>query len=357
MSADRDDDAELSIGDSIADHAEMRSVRPTPHHSAAGVTSPHHYGGAMAHRPFRFGVQVSTAADRATWEEIARRAEGLGYSTLTMPDHFGPQLAPLPALMAAAGATTTLRVGALVFDNDYKHPVVLAKELATMDVLSDGRVEIGLGAGWMVSDYEQSGIAYDSAGVRVDRFSEGLTIIKRSMADGAFSHAGEHYTITGYDGLPKPVQRPHPPILIGGGGPRVLGIAAREADIVGINATLTAGHVGPEALATMTAAAVDEKIAITRSAAGDRWDDIELNIRAFLVNVTDDRAGALDGIAAMVGLSADEVASTPFALVGSPTAIVDDLLARRERWGFSYVIVGADEMTAFAPVVAELAGR
>lgn len=306
---------------------------------------------------FRFGVQMSTAADRTAWVESARRVEDLGYSTLTMPDHFGDQLAPLPALMAAAEATTTLRVGAVVFDNDYRHPVVLAKELATMDLLSGGRVEIGLGAGWMITDYEQSGIAYDSAKVRIDRFVEGLSIVKQSMSDGAFSFSGEHYRISDYDGLPKPVQRPHPPILIGGGGRRMLRIAACEADIVGINATLSAGVVGPDAVASMTAQAVDDKVAIARAAAGPRWDSIELNVRAFLVNVTNDRAGALEGIAATVGLTPGDVAATPFALVGDPAAIVDDLLARRERWGFSYVIVGPGDIDAFAPVVAELAGR
>ena len=159
-----------------------------------------------------------------------------------MPDHFGDQLAPVPALQCAADATTTLRLGALVYDNDYKHPVVLAKELATMDVLSDGRVEIGLGAGWMVSDYEQAGIPYDPPGVRVSRFIEGLAVIKGALGDGPFSFHGEHYTITDYDGFPKPVQSP-PPVLIGGGGPRVLTFAAREADIVGINGTLTSGAV------------------------------------------------------------------------------------------------------------------
>jgi len=310
----------------------------------------------MPQKPFRFGVQASTAPTGAAWRDLARRVEASGYDCLTMPDHFTDQLAPVPALVSAAEVTESLRIGALVWDNDYKHPVVFAKEMATMDLLSDGRLEIGIGAGWMLSDYEQSGIAYDRPGVRIDRFVEGLAIIKGVMGDGPFDHAGEHYVVTGYHGHPKPVQRPHPPILIGGGGPRVLGIAAREADIVGINATMTAGAVGPEAIATMTAEAVDAKVAIVAEAAGDRLDSIEMNIRAFMVSVTDDRAGALTGIAAMIGVDRQMVESTPFALVGSPDQIVDDLLARRERWGFSYVIVGAEDVDAFAPVVARLAG-
>ena len=220
-------------------------------------------------RPFRFGVQMSTASDRAAWLDQARRIEDHGYDIATMPDHFTDQLAPVPALHSVLENTSTLRASALVFDNDYKHPAVLAKELATMDVLSEGRVEIGLGAGWMISDYEQVGMQYDRAGVRIDRFVEGLAVIKGVMAEGPFSFSGEHYTITDYDGLPLPIQRPHPPVLIGGGGKRVLSIAAREADIVGVNATLHAGVIGPEAIATMTAEAVTDKVAIVASAAAE----------------------------------------------------------------------------------------
>ncbi len=175
-------------------------------------------------------------------------------------------------MMMAAAVTEKLRVCALVFDNDYKHPIVLAKELATMDVLSDGRVEIGLGAGWMATDYEQSGIPYDTPGVRIDRFVEGLHIIKQAMQPGKFSHSGTHYTISEYDGLPKPVQT-RVPVLIGGGGKRVLGIAAREADIVGINPSLHTGEVTAETFANMSAESVDEKIAIVKAAAGDRMAD------------------------------------------------------------------------------------
>ena len=308
-------------------------------------------------RPFRFGVQLSTAADRAEWVGLARRAEDNGYAVATMPDHFSDQLAPVPALQAVLDATTTLRAGALVFDNDYKHPVVLAKELATMDVLSEGRVEIGLGAGWMISDYEQAGIPYDRAGVRIDRFVEGLAVIRGAMGAGPFSFDGEHYTVTDYDGLPKPVQSPCPPVLIGGGGRRVLSFAAREADIVGVNATLHAGVIGPEAIATMTAEAVAEKVAIVADAAGDRIADVEMNIRSFFVQVTDDRAGTIAGIAGMIGAEEAVVEQSPFALVGSTSKIVEDLVERRERYGFSYVIVGPDEIESFAPVVAELAGN
>ena len=308
-------------------------------------------------RPFRFGVQVNGTGSRQEWVDLARRVETNGYSTLTMPDHFTDQLAPVPALQCAADATSTLRLGALVYDNDYKHPVVLAKELATMDVLSDGRVEIGLGAGWMVTDYEQSGIPYDPPGVRVSRFIEGLAVIKGALGDGPFSFAGEHYTITDYDGSPKPVQSP-PPVLIGGGGPRVLSFAAREADIVGINATLTSGAVDASTFDSMTAEAVDQKVEVVRTAAGaaGRLDEIEMNLRAFMVFVTDDVDQALGTLSDFTGAPPEVIAASPFALVGPVDKIVDELRERRERWGFSYVIVGQDDVEAFAPVVAQLAG-
>jgi len=276
---------------------------------------------------------------------------------LTMPDHFTDQLAPVPALMSVADATTKLRVGALVWDNDYKHPVVLAKELATMDLLSDGRLELGIGAGWMITDYEQSGIPYERAGLRIERMIEGIDVMKGCFAQGPFSYAGKHYTITNYDGTPKPIQAPCPPILIGGGGKRVLTYAAQVADIIGINATMSAGAVGPEAIATMTAQAVDEKVDIVRDAVGSRLSHVEMNIRAFLVNITDDAVGAISRLSAAMGVEESMVAETPFALMGPPSKLIEDLIARRERWGFSYVIVGGEDIEKFAPVVAALSGK
>jgi probable F420-dependent oxidoreductase len=312
----------------------------------------------MTHpRRFRFGVQVSNAASGADWAAVARKAENLGYSTLLMPDHFGDQLAPVPALIAAADATTELRVGALVFDNDYKHPVVLAKEMATIDVLSGGRLELGIGAGWMVTDYQQSGIPYDAPGVRVDRLVEGLAVIKGLFADGAFDYSGEHYTISGMDGLPKPLTKPHPPILIGGGGERVLGLAAREADIVGINPNLKAGEVGPDAAADATAEATDRKVGWVRDAAGDRFDDLELNCLLFACIETDDRAGTTDMMAGLFGVTPGQMAEIPHALMGTVDEMCADLEARRERWGFSYFVVQHDALDTLAPVVARLAGN
>ncbi|MFT6293231.1 MAG: putative F420-dependent oxidoreductase [Ilumatobacter sp.] len=308
-------------------------------------------------RPFRFGVQLAATPTGVEWAEQARRVESHGYDIATMPDHFDKQFAPVPGLQAILSATTTLRASALVFDNDYKHPLVLAKELATMDVLSGGRVEIGLGAGWMIADYEQAGMEYDRAGLRIDRFVEGLAVIKGLMGPEPFSFEGQHYTIRNHDGFPKPVQGPHPPVIIGGGGKRVLGIAAREADIVGVNGTLHAGVIGDEAIATMTRDAVVDKVAIVAEAArkADRLDKIEMNVRTFFVSVTKDRSGQVSAMAELIGVDEQMIRESPFALIGTPDQIADDLIARREEFGFSYIIVGGAEADAFAPVVARLA--
>jgi probable F420-dependent oxidoreductase len=227
-----------------------------------------------------------------------------------------------------------------------------------MDVLSEGRVEIGLGAGWMISDYEQAGMQYDRPGVRIDRFVEGLHVIKSAMGPEAFSFEGDHYTISDYNGFPKPVQGPHPPVIIGGGGPRVLTIAAQQADIVGVNGQLHAGVIGPDAIATMTGDVVTEKVALVADAAeaAGRLDHIEMNIRTFFVSITDDRAGQVSGMAEMIGVEPQMIENSPFALIGSTDKIAEDIVERRERLGFSYVIVGADEIESFAPVVARLAG-
>src|SRR5215210_6083911 len=226
-------------------------------------------------RKFRFGAQCSYAGSREEWEAKVRRLEDLGYSTVCVPDHFDDQLAPIPALTAAAAATSTLRVGTLVLDNDYRHPLLTAKEAATVDLLSAGRFELGLGAGWMSSDYEQSGIALDPPGLRIERLEEALAIVKGLFAGGKFSFAGRHYTVTRHPGTPRPVQRPYPPILVGGGGRRILSLAGREADIVSVNFDLRSGSIGPQVGATATAEGTAEKLRWVREAAGDRFDDIE----------------------------------------------------------------------------------
>jgi probable F420-dependent oxidoreductase len=308
-------------------------------------------------RRFRFGAQLSYAGNRDAWAAKARRVEELGYSTLSMPDHFDDQLAPFPALVAAADATTTLRVGTLVLDNDFRHPLITAKEAATVDVLSGGRLELGMGAGWLRSDYVQSGIACDPPAVRIDRLAEAVTVVKGLFAGGKFSFSGRYYSVTGHPGTPLPVQRPRPPILLGGGGRRILSLAGREADIVSVNFDLSSGSIGTQVGATATAGATAEKIGWVREAAGDRFDDVELSHTAYLSMITDDREAVAAGMGLGFGLDAEQVIGMPNFLIGTVVEIADELERRRDELGFSYVVVGGECHEAMAPVVARLAGR
>jgi probable F420-dependent oxidoreductase len=244
-----------------------------------------------------------------------------------------------------------------VLDNDYKHPVVTAKEMATLDLLTGGRLELGIGAGWMTSDYERSGIPMDDAAVRVDRLEEGIAVIKGLFAEGNFSYQGKHYQVTELDGRPKPVQQPHPPLLVGGGGPRVLRLAAREADIVGVNPAIRSGRVDAEAARNGVAAATDQKVGWVRAEAGDRYANIEINLLIYACVVTDDRQGTLETMGPLFGLDPAELGEYPHAWVGSVDEICDGLVAGRERWDASYLVVqGVDAMNAAAPIVARLAG-
>ena len=311
----------------------------------------------MAHdRRFRFGAQISYAASGEEWAAKARRIEELGYATLCVPDHFDDQLAPFPALTAAALATSTLRVGTLVLDNDYRHPLVAAKEAATVDLLSGGRLELGMGAGWLGSDYEQSGIVCDSAGVRIDRLEEGLAVVKGLLAGGKFSFAGRHYTVTGHPGTPPSAQRPRPPILVGGGGRRILSVAGREADIVSVNFDLRSGSVGPHLGSTATAEATTERVRWVREAAGVRFGEVELSYTAYLTMVTEDREGVAGGLGSGFGLTAEQVLTMPNFAIGTVDQIADEIERRRDELGFSYVVVGGECYEAMAPVVARLAG-
>lgn len=307
-------------------------------------------------KPFRFAVQTSTAPDGKSWREKARKIEALGYSTLYIPDHFGDQWGPIVGMTIAAEATTTLNVGALVFDNDYRHPVVLAKEIATLDLASEGRVEFGIGAGWMKSDYDESGMDYDRPGVRIDRMVEGLSIMKQLWRDGTANLQGEHYAVTNAQGHPRPASSSSPKIVIGGGGKKVLSVAAREADIIGVNPNLNAGYVGPEVAASSKGDLYRERIQWIREAAGDRFDDLELQCLTFMVQFTDDRQQAYENLAPMFGLTPEEAMDVPIALAGTVEEIIETLQRRREEYGFSYVVVHEPEMEAFGEVVAKLAG-
>jgi len=316
----------------------------------------------MAHdRRFRFGVHSSDAAPGTAWADAARRVERLGFSTLFLRDHFDTQLGPIAAMTAAACATDTLRVGCLVFDNDYRHPLVLAKELATIAHISGGRVEVGLGAGWMAPDYEQAGMPFDAPGVRVSRMEEAVTVVKGLLSGKPVDFAGEHYSITGHTAYPVPATAPR--IMIAGGGPRMLRIAAREADIIGLNPARKSNTAWEDQnLPDATADATDRKIGWIRDAAGARYADIEMSIVVPFVIVTDDREGTAAAIAgtlppdAAADLTAEGVLASPHVLIGSIDEICATLDERRDRWDLSYYVFNDDSIDTVAPIVERLAG-
>jgi len=274
---------------------------------------------------------------------------------LVVPDHFRDHLAPVPALVAAALATTRLRVGSLVFSNDFRHPAVLAKEAATIDVLSGGRFELGLGAGWLREEYDQTGIRFDAPGTRVERLEEAVTIIKRLLAGERVTFAGRHYTIADLEGRPTPVQRPHPPIAIGGGGRRTLSLAAREASIVGLVPRARRDGSGLD-LNDLSDAATREKLEWVRAAAGERFDSLEINTLIQAVVVADQRMAAADQLASRFKVAREVVLETVYVALGTIEEICETLRQRRERYGVSYLTVFERDMEAFAPVVERLAG-
>ncbi len=319
----------------------------------------------IAVKPFRFGIQMPFMGVRSGREVVAatRRAEELGYSAVTISDHFSAQLAPLPVLAAVAASTEHIAIGTVVLANDFRHPVMLAKDAATVDVLSDGRLELGIGAGWDRAEYEAAGIDWHTAGVRVDRLTEAVAVLKGLWGPAPLTFRGHHYSTTGLNGLPKPLRPLGIPLFIGGGGRRILTLAAREADIVGVNMNLAGGDLaaaGPTGLAS----AFDERVGWVRDAAGpDRLSRLELAIRVHMAAVLSDGASAGDRRAAAervggpLGLTGEQLLESPSALVGTVDEICADLLARRDRWGFSYVTLSQPMLEPFAPVVQRLAGR
>jgi probable F420-dependent oxidoreductase len=308
-------------------------------------------------RPFRFGVNVRTAGSAAEWADKARKVERLGYSVLLVPDHLAELLAPFPALAAAAASTTRLRMGTAVLNNDFRHPVLLAREAATLDVLSDGRFELGLGAGHMRSEYEQAGLTFDAGATRVGRLAEAVVIVKELLEGKPVSFTGRHYRVSDHTIHPRPVQRPRPPMLIGGNAPRLLQLAAGQADIVGLTGiAFRRGGTAPD-VSDFRAAVVDERVRLVREVAGERLERVELNALVQRVIVTDDRRGAAQELSARwPSLTADEILASPYVLVGTVDQIVDDLRARRDRWGISYIMTHEPFIDALAPVVARLAG-
>lgn len=310
-------------------------------------------------RPFRFGAMTAGRFDAVAWRELVRKVDDLGYDVLNMPNHrAAPGLSPLVALASACELSPRLRFGTLVLDNELVEPAVIAKDTATLDVLSEGRLEVGVGAGWRAANHSAIGQPWRSAGERLSRLAEALAVLMACWSSSPASFAGRHYRLDETRNEPLPVQRPHPPLLLGGGGPAMLRLAARMADIVSFVPNMATGALGPESAADGRADALERKLSWVRDAAGSRFDALELHTNLTQVVATDDRAGGLAKVRRWYGVDDDEAAAAvPHAVVGTPQQMADQLLERRERFGISYYSVFEPGLEAFAPVIALLAGR
>jgi len=323
----------------------------------------------MSH-PFRFGLQAYAPESGKQWRELARKAESTGFSSFHLADHIigpGPALAAtghpvqtvaaIPAMAVAAEATSTIKVGCRVLCVDYRNPVMLAKEVATLDFFSEGRLELGLGAGWLQGEYEAVGIPFDRAGVRLDRFEEVIGLLRASFAEGELNIDSTHVHAVGFEAVPKPFTKSGPPIMIGGGAQRILTIAGREADIVSLNFNNSSGKLGAEGIGSSTAEHTDQKIQWIRNGAGERFDQIEIEIAAYFTVVTPDGAGTRAKMAPMFGMTPEVFAEHPNVLIGSVDEICDRIVERRERFGISYTSFGASVMDSVIPVVERLSGK
>lgn len=308
-------------------------------------------------RPFRFGVNANDAPDVTALRSMARAAEDMGYSTFLVADHLNPQLAPFSTLAVVAEATSTLRIGTQVICNELRHPVVAAKELATLDMLSGGRLEWGMGAGWFPDDFAAIGAGAGAApGVRFGRLVESVEIMKGLFAGGPLHHDGEHYRADVERPAPLPIQRPHPPLIVGGAQRRLLGFAGAEADIVSVSPGLAARAFGPYPASITVEENTTRQVGWVREGAGDRFGELELSVVVEPVRFTDRPAEVAESVGPNMGLSADEVLRSVHALVGTAEEMCETLRARRERWGISNFVVPWRFAEAFAPVVARLAG-
>jgi probable F420-dependent oxidoreductase len=321
-------------------------------------------------KPFRFGLQAYAPNSGKEWRELARKAESSGFSSFHLADHIigpGPALAAtghpvqtvaaIPAMAVAAEATSTIKVGCRVLCVDYRNPVMLAREVATLDFFSEGRLELGLGAGWLQGEYEAIGVPFDRAGVRIDRFEEVIALLRASFAEGELNIDTPHVHAVGFEAVPKPFTKSGPPIMIGGGAKRILTIAGREADIVSLNFNNSSGKLGADGIGSSTAELTDQKIQWIKDGAGARFDQIEIEIAAYFTIVTPDGEGTRAKMAPMFGMTPEVFAEHPNALIGSVDEICDRIVERRERFGISYVSFGASVIDAVIPVVERLAGK
>jgi len=301
----------------------------------------------------------SGAADAASWRGLVERLDDEGYDLIHMPQHRGTKgFSPLVALGFVASYSARLRIGTLVLDNESVHPAIIARDAATLDLLSEGRLELGIGAGWLEADHSSIGQEFASAGTRIERLSEAIDVMRACWSGESASFDGRHYVLRDAPNHPLPAQAGGPPLLVGGGGRRVLTLAARKADIVSFVPNMSAGRVGRESAANATGTATAEKLAWVREAAGVRFEDIELHTNLTNVFVTDDRLPTMEKIARGYGL--DDPASAldiPHVVIGTVAQCVDQLLERRASTGISHYTVFEANLDPFAPIIAELAGR
>tara|TARA_B100000686_G_scaffold289323_1_gene315937 strand:- start:1695 stop:2660 length:966 start_codon:yes stop_codon:yes gene_type:complete len=318
--------------------------------------------------PFRFGIQSFNANSGKEWGDFARKAEDLGYSSLHLADHLlgpGPaleaanhpvqNLAAIPAMAYAAAVTNRIKIGCRVFCIDYHVPVVLIKSAMTIDFLSDGRLEFGMGAGWIKSEYEAVGIDFDEPAIRIDRLADVIEGVKAFREEKAIQLNNQTLNWDGFEGLPKPLGSA--PIMVGGGSPRVLRLAGREADIVSLNFNNRAGMIGPDGVQKSTQEETLKKIGWIKEGAGDRFADLEIEIGAYFTVVTDDAKPVVAGFAQMFGCTEEEMVHHPHTLFGSVDSICEEIERRREEYGITYFTVGEDNLEAFAPVVARMTGK
>lgn len=313
-------------------------------------------------RPFQFIVGLRHIVDRTTLVRHARDAEAAGYTQLCIHDHLAPQLGPIPMLTAVAMATTRLRVCPLVLNNDFRHPAVLAQDLATLDIVSDGRLDVGIGAGWREPEYHAIGLPFDRPGVRIERMAEAITVLRGLFGNGPFSFHGRHYTITELDGQPKPVQRPHPPFIVGGTKERVLRLAAREGDIVGLDLRQDRASL-PDAFPDR----MDTRVSWVREEAGPRFERLDLSVLRLAgpIAVTADALGAARRVADAYRVSTgleippEDILESPYSLIGTIPSLADKLRRARDRWGINSYLVGwydEPELAQLAPLIEQLAG-
>ena len=321
-------------------------------------------------RPFRFAVQAFSATSRQEWVDLAHKVEDSGFSTLHVADHLlGPgskiegtghrvqTLALIPALTSAAMATSTLRIGSRMACVSYHLPTVLTKEMASIDVLSEGRLEIGLGAGWLVNEYEALGIPFESAGQRIRLLRETAEFMRMAYADeGEVDYHGEFIQSSGYHAVPPTVQRPRPPLMIGGGAPKVLGLAGELADIVSVNFNNSSGVVGSGSISSSTEEETHKKVQWIKDGAGERFDELELETATYFISVEGRSQITADQVMARTGMELADLKRFPHAAVGSVDEICEELQRRREEFGFSYITVGDAHLDAYLPIIERLSG-